>query len=434
MNQKSEIAFKEALDIFPGGVNSPVRAFKSLDIVPPFIQKGQDQYIFDIDNKKYIDYVLSWGPLILGHSDPRVVESITKQAQNGITFGAPTLLESDLGKTIIERFDTIDKVRFVNSGTEATMSAVRLARGFTKRDLIIKFDGCYHGHSDSFLVKAGSGIATFGTADSAGVPREMAKLTISVPYNDEEAVRDVFNKYGNKIAAVIIEPVAGNMGLVLAKPSFLNSLRDLTNQYHSLLIFDEVMSGFRCDYIGAQNYYNIKPDITTLGKVIGGGLPVAAYGARKEIMNCIAPVGDVYQAGTLSGNPLGMTAGNVTLTSYNEEDFKLASIKVDILCQNIEELANKYGFKVQAPHLGTMFSIFFNNNPVRDFEDSMSSNQELFNAFFIRLLNKGIYFASSQFETNFISLKHSDEDITHTLKMVEETFKELKGEGYAEGI
>ena len=428
MQIKSKKAFEEANELFPGGVNSPVRAFKAVDITPPFIKSAQGAYIYDIDDHKYIDYVLSWGPLILGHSDEHVVDAIVTQAHNGVTYGAPTLMESDLAKIILDRFKSMDKIRFVNSGTEATMSAIRLARGYTKRNYIVKFNGCYHGHADSFLVKAGSGIATFDSADSAGVPEVLAKLTVSLPYNDCEAIKETFTQLGDQIAAVIVEPVAGNMGLIPGKPEFLALLRELTHNHGALLIFDEVMSGLRCDYIGAQHHYQIEPDITTLGKVIGGGMPVAAYGGRLEIMNEISPAGDVYQAGTLSGNPLGMVAGATTLMNYTENEFNEAATRLDELCHRIQAIANKYGYTIQVPHIGTMFSLFFSEQPVENFDDSKACHQELFRRFFIKMLDHGIYFASSQFETNFISMKHSEEDIQTTIKAVEHVFSELRDE------
>lgn len=423
---KSKQAFEEAKELFPGGVNSPVRAFNAVELTPPFIKEGKGAYLYDIDDNRYIDFVLSWGPLILGHGDPNVVKAICHQAQKGVTYGAPTLMESDLANLLCQRFKSIDKIRFVNSGTEATMSAVRLARGYTHRPYILKFTGCYHGHADTFLVKAGSGIATFDSADSAGVPESYAKLTLSLPYNDKSAVESIFDQIGEQIAAVIVEPVAGNMGLILADKEFLVQLRAITEQYQSLLIFDEVMSGLRCDFVGAQNYYEIEPDLTTLGKVIGGGMPVAAYGGKSNIMNAIAPLGDVYQAGTLSGNPLGMVAGATTLMSYDEEQFERSVALLEAFCQTISNLANQYQYEVQVPHMGTMFSIFFSSKPVKNFDDSKACDQVLFKRFFTKMLEKGIYFASSQFETNFISLKHTQEDLQTTAQIIEQVFSEMR--------
>lgn len=428
MNNKSIIAFKESNTIFPGGVNSPVRAFPSLSITPPFIDRGEGAYLYDIDGNKYIDYVLSWGPLVLGHCHPQVNKAISEQMEKGVTYGAPTLLESKLGQTLKDYFPFAEQLRFVNSGTEATMSAVRLARGYTKRDTIVKFNGCYHGHADSFLVEAGSGLATFGTSSSKGVPDCLARLTISLPYNDIEAVREVFEQKGDSIAAVIVEPVAGNMGLIPGKKNFLLELRKLTKEHHSLLIFDEVMSGFRASYPGASSYYGIDPDIITFGKVIGGGLNVAAYASSHEIMSEISPCGGVYQAGTLSGNPLGMAAGFETVTLFDEKEFEKASKLAGNLCEGIKKLSKEYEVPMQVHHLGTMFSFFFNDKSISNFSDAESSNQKSFNRFFEKILSKGIYFGSSQYETNFISTAHTQDDIDYTLMKIEETLIELAEE------
>ena len=425
--EKSAAAFERAKKIMPGGVNSPVRSYQNLDCTPPFIAKAQGSKIFDIDGNSYIDYVGSWGPAILGHSHPRVVEALQKAVERGTSFGAPTELETELAELVQKFYPSMQVMRMVNSGTEATMSAIRLARGFTGRDKIIKFAGCYHGHSDSLLVRAGSGAATFGEPSSPGVTLGTSQDTIVLPYNDIAAVEKIFADCGEQIAAVIVEPVAGNMGLVLPKKNFLPGLRKVTEKYNALLIFDEVMCGFRVALGGAQEKYKIKPDITCLGKVIGGGLPCAAYGGREEIMRQVSPDGKVYQAGTLSGNPLAMTAGIETLkvlledANFTEKLTKKTSNLVDGL-KIKAQLAN---VEVQIQQAGSMFSIFFNQKKVRNYDDAASSNQESFKSWFKAMLERGIYLPPSQFETIFVSAAHTDDDIEKTLAAAESAFQLL---------
>lgn len=420
---KSAAAFAEAKELMPGGVNSPVRSYRSMGCNPPFIARAEGSKIYDIDGNEYIDYVGSWGPMVVGHAHPRVVKALQAAAARGTSYGAPTLLETELAKLVMKIVPSIEVIRMVNSGTEATMSALRLARGYTKRDKIVKFIGCYHGHSDSLLVKAGSGLATFGVPDSPGVTAGVARDTITVPYNDIAAIRDVMAQSGSEIAAIIVEPVAGNMGLVLPKQGYLSELRELTQQYGALLIFDEVMCGFRASLGGAQAAYGITPDITCLGKIIGGGLPVAAYGGRREIMQQISPAGPVYQAGTLSGNPLAMTAGIETLSIMTEEqpddqpDYsRQLTLKTKQLVLGLQAEAAKAGLKVQTAQAGSMFGLFFNANEVYDYDTSAASDQEAFKVYFRCMLEQGIYLAPSQFETSFMSGAHSDEDINKTIK------------------
>ena len=349
---KSEEAYQEAINLMPGGVNSPVRAFKSVGMSPIFMESGQGSKITDVDGNEYIDYVLSWGPLILGHAHEKVVKKLKEVAEKGTSFGAPTTTESKLAKLVMERVPSIEMLRMVNSGTEATMSAIRVARGYTGRDIILKFEGNYHGHGDSLLIKAGSGVATLGLPDSPGVPASVAKNTITVPYNDSESVRHAFRQYGNEIAAVIVEPVSGNMGVVPPVEGFLQDLRKITEENESLLIFDEVMTGFRVGYYSAQGYFNVKPDITCLGKVIGGGLPVGAYGGKREIMEKIAPIGPIYQAGTLSGNPLAMTAGYETLHALESPAYDVMNQKVDLLIDGYCQAAKEYNIPLQVNRAG----------------------------------------------------------------------------------
>ncbi|MDU2063202.1 MAG: glutamate-1-semialdehyde 2,1-aminomutase [Sporomusaceae bacterium] len=426
--EKSAAAFLEAKKYIPGGVNSPVRSFRSVGGTPPFIASAHGAHIQDIDGNDYIDYVLSWGPCILGHSHDAVTKALQEAVTKGTSFGAPTLLETEVAKLVQEIMPNIERVRMVNSGTEATMSALRLARAFTGRSKIVKFEGCYHGHHDSLLVKAGSGAATFGVPDSPGVPAAVANTTITVPYNDSAALEAVFAKEGSEIAAVIIEPIAGNMGLVLPKDGYLAEVRRITKQYDSLLIFDEVMCGFRCAFGGAQELYQITPDITCLGKVIGGGLPVAAYGGRADIMDMISPAGPVYQAGTLSGNPLAMTAGYVTLNLLKEnaaESYKLLTEKTTQLCQGIRSAAESYGLHYQYHQIGSMFGMFFSNDPVTDYESATKSDLAAFTTYFHAMLRQGIYMAPSQFECAFMSLAHSDEDIAKTIAASKVAFGEV---------
>ena len=424
--EKSKAAFKEAVTLMPGGVNSPVRAFKSVAMDPIFMERGQGSKIYDIDGNEYIDYVLSWGPLILGHSHPEVVEELKKVAETGTSFGASTLLENELAKLIINRIPSIEIIRMVNSGTEATMSALRLARGYTGRNKILKFEGCYHGHGDSLLIKAGSGVATLGLPDSPGVPEGVAQNTITVPYNDLESVRYAFERFGEDIACVIVEPVAGNMGVVPSLPGFLQGLRDITNEYGSLLIFDEVMTGFRVAYNCASGYYGVDPDITCLGKVVGGGLPVGAYGGKAEIMNQIAPSGSIYQAGTLSGNPMAMTAGIATLSRLTPADYEEFKRKADLLEEGITDAARKYGVPLTFNRAGSMIGFFFTDEKVINYETAKASDLDFFANYYREMANEGIFLPPSQFEGLFLSTAHSDEDIAKTITAVEKAFVTLK--------
>ena len=425
--EKSLAAFEEAKKLMPGGVNSPVRSFSNVDCNPPFISYAKGSHIFDIDGNDYIDYVGSWGPMIVGHANPRVVEALQKAAAKGTSYGAPTGLESKLAKLVMKIYPSIEVIRMVNSGTEATMSALRLARGFTKREKIVKFIGCYHGHSDSLLVSAGSGLATFGVPSSPGVTQGTAKDTIAIPFNDIEAVEKIFAECGEEIAAVIVEPIAGNMGLILPIDNFLQTLRSITKKYNSLLIFDEVMCGFRCALGGAQELYKITPDLTCLGKIIGGGLPCAAYGGREDIMRQISPDGKVYQAGTLSGNPLAMTAGIETLNILIEDENFTQKItaKTTKLVEGLKSTAAKYNVKIQVSQAGSMFGLFFSDKPINNYEDAVAADQEKFKKYFISMLEQGIYLAPSQFETGFMSSAHTDEDIEKTIAAAEIAFQNI---------
>ncbi|MFO7315777.1 MAG: glutamate-1-semialdehyde 2,1-aminomutase [Bacilli bacterium] len=423
--EKSIKAFKEAVNLMPGGVNSPVRAFKSVNGDPVFIESGEGAIIRDIDGNEYIDYVLSWGPLILGHSHPDVVKAIQEQAAKGTSFGAPTLLENKLAEIVIERVPSVEMVRFVSSGTEATMAALRLARGYTGRDIIMKFEGSYHGHGDSLLIKAGSGVATLGLPDSPGVPADVAKNTTTAPYNDLEAVKATFEKLGDQIAAVIVEPVAGNMGVVPPKPGFLEGLREITKQYGALLIFDEVMTGFRVDYHCAQGYYGIEPDLTCLGKVVGGGLPVGAYAGKREIMEKVAPSGPVYQAGTLSGNPLAMTAGIETLSRLTPESYEYFKKLGDMLEEGIREAATKYNIPHTVNRAGSMIGLFLTNEDVVDFRSAQTSDLEMFAEYHRLMLEEGVYLPPSQFEGLFISTAHTKEHIAKTIDAFHKVFAKL---------
>lgn len=421
--EKSQAAFDEAKNLMPGGVNSPVRSYRSVDCNPPFIARAEGSHIYDIDGNDYIDYVGSWGPMVVGHAHPRVVKALQEAATRGTSYGAPTLIESELAKKVMEVYPSIEVIRMVNSGTEATMSALRLARGYTHRNKIVKFIGCYHGHSDSLLVRAGSGMATFGVPDSPGVTPGTAQDTLTVPYNDFEAFKQLFAEQGDEIAAVIVEPVAGNMGLVLPKPGFLDLLRKETKEHGALLIFDEVMCGFRASLGGAQAAYAIKPDLTCLGKIIGGGMPVAAYGGRRDIMEQVSPAGPVYQAGTLSGNPLAMTAGLETLkiiTEIPEEggpDYsRVLTLKTKKLVLGVAEKAKKHGVALQVQQAGSMFGFFFSAQEVVDYDTSAAADQEAFKIWFKAMLEQGIYLAPSQFETLFMSGAHTDEEIDRTIE------------------
>lgn len=422
----SEDAYKEAIDLMPGGVNSPVRAFKSVGMSPLFTDRGKGSRIVDIDDNEYIDYVLSWGPLLLGHADDRVISRIKEVAEKGTSFGAPSLLENTLAKLAMERVPSVEMIRMVNSGTEATMSALRLARGYTGRDLILKFEGNYHGHGDSLLIKAGSGVATLGLPDSPGVPKGVASTTITVPYNDTESVRYAFEQYGDDIAAVIVEPVSGNMGVVPPVDGFLKDLREITEENDSLLIFDEVMTGFRVGYTCAQGHFDVMPDITCLGKVIGGGLPVGAYGGKREIMENIAPTGDIYQAGTLSGNPLAMAAGIETLRAVSETDYDKMNEKVDRLVAGYEEAAEKNGIDLQINRAGSMVGFFFTDQPVTNFETAQTSNLDMFANYYRGMIEEGIFLPPSQFEGLFMSTAHTDADIDRTIEAVHNVFSTIK--------
>jgi len=404
----------------PGGVNSPVRAFGAVGGTPPFIAKALGAKIWDVDGKEYIDYVGSWGPAILGHADPKVVAAVQSAATRGFSFGAPTELESRLAGMVHQIFPSMEKLRFVNSGTEATMSAIRLARGATGRDKIIKFEGCYHGHADFLLVEAGSGAATFGVPSSSGVPHDFAKHTLVAPYNDLNAVENLFQKNKKEIACVIVEPVAGNMGCVPPQPGFLNGLQKLCQGNGALLVFDEVMTGFRVALGGAQERYNIKPDITCLGKILGGGLPVGAYGGRKDLMDQIAPLGKIYQAGTLSGNPLAMTAGVATLAQLVQNGvYQRLQTTTDTLIQGIKKILQSKRISYQIQSVGSMWTLFFAKEPVIDFKMAKKSNLETFKHFFHEALNKGIYLPPSQFEACFVGLAHKKEEIDQTLSVFE---------------
>ncbi|MBA8763164.1 glutamate-1-semialdehyde 2,1-aminomutase [Staphylococcus coagulans] len=409
-------AFEKAEKLMPGGVNSPVRAFKSVDTPAIFMDHGEGSRIYDIDGNEYIDYVLSWGPLILGHRDPKVIDEIHKVVDRGTSFGASTLEENRLAELVIERVPSIEKVRMVSSGTEATLDTLRLARGYTGKNKIIKFEGNYHGHSDSLLIKAGSGVATLGLPDSPGVPEGTAKNTITVPYNDLDAVRYAFEQYGDDIAAVIVEPVSGNMGVVPPINDFLQGLRDITQVNDALLIFDEVMTGFRVGYNCAQGYFDVIPDLTCLGKVIGGGLPVGAFGGRKEIMDHIAPSGDIYQAGTLSGNPLAMTSGYMTLSQLTPESYDYFNQLGDMLEEGLKEIFNRYDIPLTVNRAGSMIGFFLNEGPVTNFKEANASDLELFRVLYRELAEQGIFLPPSQFEGMFLSTAHTKDDIQQTLK------------------
>lgn len=419
---KSKEAFEEAKKYIPGGVNSPVRAFANVGTHPLFIARAKGSKIFDIDGNEYIDYVGSWGPMFLGHLKDVVTEAVKKAVDNGMSFGAPCLGETELAKRICSMVDSVDVVRMVNSGTEATMSSIRLARGFTGRNIIVKFEGCYHGHSDSLLIKAGSGAATFGSASSAGVPEDFAKYTLVLPYNDTKALENAFEKYGSEIAGVIIEPVAGNMGVVIPKDGYLQKIRELTKKYGSVFIVDEVMTGFRLSPSGALGRFGLDADIVTFGKIIGGGMPVGAYGGKREIMEFVSPIGPVYQAGTLSGNPLAMAAGNAQLKYISENHYIYEEIesKGQYLEESFKKSADKYGIDIQINRIGSMMSIFFTDTAVVDFKTACLSDTERFKKYFNEMLKRGIYLAPSQFESLFLSDAHTKEDIEKTAAAFDE--------------
>ena len=414
--EKSIQAYNEAVNLMPGGVNSPVRAFKSVDTDPIFMEYGKGSKIYDIDGNEYIDYVLSWGPLILGHADDKVRNSLHEAVDKGTSFGASTILENKMAQLVIDRVPSIEMVRMVSSGTEATLAALRLARGFTGKNKILKFEGCYHGHSDSLLIKAGSGVATLGLPDSPGVPEGTAKNTITVPYNDIESVKVAFEHYGDDIAAVIVEPVAGNMGVVPPVDGFLEGLREITTSNDTLLIFDEVMTGFRVGYNCAQGYFGVTPDLTCLGKVIGGGLPVGAFGGRRDIMEQIAPVGTVYQAGTLSGNPLAMTSGYATLTQLTEESYEYFNELGDLLEEGLKNVFSKYNVPITVNRAGSMIGYFLNEGPVTNFDEANKSNLELFSNMYREMAKEGVFLPPSQFEGTFLSTSHTKEDIEKTIQ------------------
>lgn len=423
----SKKAFKEAKEVIPGGVNSPVRAFNSVGGTPPFIKRGDGAYIEDIDGNRYIDFVQSWGPLIFGHCDKSIQRAVIESVKNGLSFGAPTKIETKLAKMICDLFENIDEVRFVNSGTEATMSAIRLARGVTKKDDIVKFEGCYHGHSDSLLVQAGSGAVTFGNPSSPGVPSDFTKHTLLAKYNDIKSVEKCF-KDSKNIACIIIEPIAGNMGLVPAEEKFLVALKKLCKKHDALLIFDEVMSGFRAGIKGSQSHVNVVADIVTFGKVIGGGMPVGAFGANRKIMSNLSPNGAIYQAGTLSGNPIAMNAGFASLKKIikNEKElYKKLSYLSKLLMDGLRNNAKKHGIDLQVNTRGSMFGFFFNANRVSNFDDALKSDTKMFAAFHKGMLEKGVYFACSQFETGFICSKMNEKIIKRVIKYSDEVFKTL---------
>lgn len=419
----SKVAFDEAKQYIPGGVNSPVRAFKSVGITPVYIDHGEGSRVYDIDGQSYLDYVCSWGPLIMGHAHPEVVKALQDAVVKGTSFGAPTLAETEMAKLVCERVPSMDIVRMVNSGTEATMSAIRLARGFTSRSKILKFEGSYHGHADSLLIKAGSGVATLGLPDSPGVPEVVATHTITVPYNDLASVKLAFEKFGEEIAAIIVEPVAGNMGVVPPQPGFLEGLREVTQQYGSLLIFDEVMTGFRVGLHSAQGRFGVTPDLTCLGKVIGGGLPVGAYGGRRDILEQIAPSGPIYQAGTLSGNPLAMAAGYSTLKLLTPEVYDRLEERAARLQAGFERNASELGIPVTINRVGSMVCPFFTEEKVVNFDTAKTSNQDHFRRYFTEMVNEGVSVAPSQFEGMFVSGVHTVEDIDAT---IEANYRALK--------
>ncbi len=424
--KKSQKLYSKAIKIMPGGVNSPVRAFKAVGGNPIFISKAKGSKIYDVDGNIFIDYVLSWGPLILGHAPKEIVKALKKAVEKGTSYGAPTKLEIELAELVKKAFPSMEKIRMVNSGTEATMSAIRVARGFTGRAKVIKFEGCYHGHVDGLLVAAGSGGETFGIPDSLGVPKTYASETIVLPFNDKEALKSTIEKNWRDIACVIVEPVVGNMGCILPKEDFLEILRAETQKYGIVLIFDEVMTGFRVSFGGAQSYYGITPDLTCLGKVIGGGLPVGAYGGKKEIMQMVAPDGGVYQAGTLSGNPLAMTAGIETLKILKKgSTYKKLEEIMRALEEGLKDAAKRADVKVKFYRAGTMFCTYFTETEVIDAKTARTADLEKYKKFFWKMLEKGIYLAPSQFEAGFISLSHSKKDIEKTVQAAYNTFKEL---------
>lgn len=428
VTNKSEQLFSQAVKVIPGGVNSPVRAFNGVGGTPPFIKRAQGAYIYDADDNAYIDYVGSWGPMILGHNHPAILDAVINTAQNGLSFGAPTELEITMAKKVRELVPSMESLRMVSSGTEATMSAIRLARGYTNRDKILKFEGCYHGHADSLLVKAGSGALTLGVPNSPGIPADFAKHTLTVSYNNIEQVKEIFTKYPDQIACIIVEPVAGNMNCIPPVEGFLEGLRAVCDEYNAVLIFDEVMTGFRIALGGAQAHYNIKPDLTTLGKVIGGGMPVGAFGGKQEIMDYIAPVGPVYQAGTLSGNPIAMAAGLAALTELAQGDkHKQLTATTEKLAMGLKAAAERHGVNLSINYVGAMFGFFFTDDdqPITTFEQVMACDSDKFNRFFHLMLEHGVYLAPSAFEAGFLSTAHSDDIIEKTLEAAAKCFAQL---------
>lgn len=423
---RSDALFTDACTVIPGGVNSPVRAFRGVGGTPVFFARAEGPYLFDADDRCYIDYIGSWGPAILGHAHPEVIREVQEAATLGLSFGAPTEVEVAMAHQVRTLMPSMELMRMTSSGTEATMSAIRVARGFTGRDLIVKFEGCYHGHSDALLVKAGSGALTLGVPDSAGVPASVAANTLTLPYNDLAAITACFERFGKDIAAVIVEPVAGNMNLVAPVPGFLSGLRDLCDQFGSVLIFDEVMTGFRVALGGAQALYGVRPDLTTLGKILGGGMPVGAFGGRKDIMSCIAPLGPVYQAGTLSGNPLAMRAGLKTLSLIAAPDFhERLTAKTQRLCQGLQAAADRAGVPFSTQVVGGMFGLFFRSQAPTCFQEALDCQVAQFQQFFHAMLREGIYLAPSAFEAGFISIAHTDADIDQTLAAAERSFQAL---------
>ena len=425
-SNKSLSAWKNSQQFIPGGVNSPVRNFGKVGEHPRFIERGNGCKIYDIDGNEYIDYVASWGPLILGHAHPSIVAAVSHVAARGTSFGAPTTLETDLAEIIVDAVPSIEKVRLVNSGTEATMSAIRVARGYTGRSKILKIDGCYHGHVDYLLAKAGSGVATFGLSDSGGVPEDFARNTLTIPFNDAEALKTTVEANPDEIACLILEPVMGNMGIIPPRDGYLNEIREITEQHGIVLIFDEVITGFRVAYGGAQSLYNVTPDMTCLGKIIGGGLPVGAYGGKQEIMKCVAPEGDVYQAGTLSGNPLAVTAGLTTLKELAKPGIydrleKCASV----LANGLADATNKHGIDAWHSRVGSMLMLYFTSETVTDADGARTADTDRFREYFWGLLERGVYVAPSQFEAGFVSLVHSEEDIDKTIQVASEVLAKL---------
>lgn len=425
---KSEQLFQQAQNTIPGGVNSPVRAFKSVGGTPVFIDSANGAYLYDVDGKKYIDYIGSWGPMLLGHNHPAIREAVVKAAEKGLSFGAPCPAEITMAETICELVPSMEMVRMVSSGTEATMSAIRLARGFTGRNSILKFEGCYHGHADSLLVKAGSGALTLGVPNSPGVPADFAKYTLTAEFNNLEQVKQIFAEQGADLACIIVEPVAGNMNCIPPAPGFLEGLRALCDQYGAVLIFDEVMTGFRVALGGAQAYYNIKPDLTTLGKIIGGGMPVGAFGGRRDIMQHIAPLGGVYQAGTLSGNPIAMAAGLAALTEIRKPGvYDVLTAKTTQLIEGLAAVAKEVGIPLATTQVGGMFGVFFSKeSQITNYQQATQCDIDAFKRFFHLMLDQGVYLAPSAYEAGFLSIAHSDDDLAYTIAAAKKAFLQLK--------